>query len=70
MSVSTLPRHVDAGTTEDWAHLFCPCNPDLSLCGTDISDELVVDGLTGSKDCPMCVAVEEMTEGVCPRCGQ
>lgn len=53
-----------AQSVGDVDHLYC-CDPDIALCGLDISD--VPEGPEYDNDCPLCRLVRD--EGVCPRCG-
>lgn len=42
MSVATLEAPARPKATGDECHLYC-CDPDVSLCGLDVSDEVEVD---------------------------
>ncbi|MFB8182554.1 hypothetical protein ACFC8N_42525 [Streptomyces sp. NPDC055966] len=44
-------------------HVFC-CNPDLALCGSDVSDTPVVPAGVGD-DCVVCLDLEQQP---CPHC--
>ena len=71
MTVETLPRPSEVdNTSDDWDHLFCECDPDVGLCGADLSGYAeAVDGVPPEHACPLCVAVFE-TVKACLRCGQ
>lgn len=59
-----LPEAEIAHSVPDVDHLYC-CDPDLSLCGEDISGEVEVDVDTGNV-CPLC---DVLNAYACPRCG-
>jgi hypothetical protein len=69
MSVETVDRTRLGGTDGDGAfeenHFFCECNPNLGLCGTDISDhDFASDEMQAT--CAVCADMEDLP---CPRCG-
>lgn len=49
----------------DLFHLFCCCDPNLGLCGADLTDVPVIDGV-GDDACPMCFSLGSEP---CARCG-
>lgn len=69
MMLDTLPRLHDPSTTNDNSldHLFC-CNPNIALCGADISDEEDVGDDDLDDPCPMCELLIDMPCGAagCP----
>lgn len=63
-STRIAPTADTAGrVTHELDHLYC-CDPDIALCGTDISDspELFDDGAT------TCVVCDDLEDQLCPRC--
>lgn len=55
----------DAG--DDVTHCACPCYPDVSLCGEDVSGlEWARDG----EELTVCVVCADLAELSCPRCGE
>lgn len=60
------PVALDAGDDE-LGHIFCLCNPDIALCGKDITgDEIVYSWDDGILPCVVCEALEGV---ICSRCG-
>lgn len=57
------PESVIAQSVGDVDHLYC-CDPDLSLCGEDISAEPEVTVFTNL--CPLCDVLDAY---LCLRCG-
>ncbi|GGK62266.1 hypothetical protein Sme01_04220 [Sphaerisporangium melleum] len=45
-------------------HLICCCTPDVSLCGLDVSDEVVAD-FGDDETCLVCLALADVD---CPAC--
>lgn len=60
--LTTAPAPTRTGGTADLNHVFC-CEPDIALCGADVSDDDIVD----EADCVVCLDLEEQP---CPTCGQ
>lgn len=63
--INPAPTLVRLSTTDsDITHLYC-CNPDVALCGTDVSDvpELADDAEI------TCVVCADLEEQPCPTCG-
>lgn len=72
MSIQTLPRIDKPGTDDDdWTHLFCQCDPDVALCGADLTtaDEVDDDG-PWPDECPPCVVLLDANGERCARCGK
>lgn len=69
MTTETLPQRTDQDV-DDWDHVFCPCDPDVALCGVDLTglEECPAEAAL-EKTCPMCVVLAEPGH-VCGRCGQ
>jgi hypothetical protein len=61
------PELCIAQSVGDVDHLYC-CDPDLSLCGEDISGSAEVYVDEGNV-CPLCDVLDLMVPG-CPRCGE
>lgn len=60
-SCAEQDEKVESG--DDITHIFC-CDPNLSVCGIDISDHILVE--TGPNTCKLCdIAWEE--EWGCPK---
>lgn len=56
MTTATLPAPATPAADEgDWAHSWC-CDPDLSLCGVDISDHEEAPLTSLDEVCPACIA--------------
>lgn len=53
-------------TDDDLTHMFCPCSPDWSLCGQDVSDVEAVSEWADEDECVVCLDLEWQP---CPRCG-
>lgn len=49
----------------DVDHLYC-CDPDLALCGEDISGDVDLGDDPLPQPCPLCEVLEHYA---CPRCG-
>ncbi|GGN39718.1 hypothetical protein FHR83_006655 [Actinoplanes campanulatus] len=49
-------------------HLYCPCDPDVALCGADVSGEPIVAAPV-NPECPLCLIVDDLNDYVCARCG-
>lgn len=64
-SAVTLPQRSRPRADDDLAHLYCECDPDVSLCGLDISGE---PEATDPAD--WCVVCDDLNEFPCPRCGE
>ncbi len=64
LATETAPSRPKADPDEN--HLFCCCNPDVSLCGLDISDEVEDDDLSDDETCLVCLALTGID---CPFCG-
>jgi hypothetical protein len=63
-ALATAPAPTRAGGPTSLNHIFC-CEPDIALCGADISGDEIVD--YDDADCVVCLDLEDKT---CPRCGQ
>jgi hypothetical protein len=71
MTADALPGPADTGTgDDDWTHYFCDCDPDVGMCGADLTGLEELDEDDGSPDCELCVVLLEATAGVCGRCGK
>lgn len=58
--LAPMPAPSTASTSDDQlTHIYC-CNPDLGLCGTDLSDTPEVD-----EDGILCVVCEDLEEEPC-----
>ncbi|MEV6165728.1 hypothetical protein AB0L71_28210 [Streptomyces sp. NPDC052052] len=58
------PAPVDTTTSNsELGHIYC-CNPDLALCGTDISDMAEIDA-EEEVDCIVC---NDLEAHPCPTC--
>ena len=57
LSLAPVPIKVSSDT--DPTHIYC-CNPDLALCGTDISNTPHVD-----QDGILCVVCEDLEDQEC-----
>lgn len=47
----------------DLNHLYCDCDPDKALCGTDVS------GWPENDEGDPCVVCDDLLWALCPRCG-
>lgn len=57
---------VDSSTDDDGiCHLYCECDPDLALCGLDVTDFEDDDDFDA-----FCVVCEDLVDVPCTRCGQ
>jgi hypothetical protein len=69
MSVVVEQELVHGSTDEiddDIDHMVCECNPDIALCGTNVSEvDWKDDG--SPPDCVVCAA---MADTPCPYCGE
>lgn len=66
MSVETLPAPVvDRTNNGDLDHYVCECDPDIALCGQDVSAQDWLPPEPGPNDCVVCLDLR----GECPRCG-
>jgi hypothetical protein len=64
-----LPRPVDIGNDPDEVdHLYCPCTPDLALCGVDVSEEPEHD-VPVNPVCGLCLLLDN-ADYQCAGCGQ
>lgn len=54
---------------DDLSHVFCQCDPDLALCGRDITGEPKSDEVDWVPDEDTCVVCDDLTDSLCPRCG-
>jgi hypothetical protein len=66
VSVQTLPRPAvpDGSSSDDpFDHIYC-CDPDVALCGADVSGEVDVGDAELEAPCPMCGLLEDL-EGPC-----
>ena len=63
--LQAAPRRAGADQGDDLHHIYC-CNPDNSLCGTNIS---TYDHIEEPEDanCVVCLDLEEQP---CPTCGE
>jgi hypothetical protein len=60
VEITKIQINIDDGLD----HLYCDCNPDKALCGTDLTDwEFKEDVEVG---CVVCTAMEYLP---CPICG-
>lgn len=52
------------GHDKDVVHFFC-CHPDRSLCGIDITGEVLVEGDSSytDDDCDLCVVLDQAGQG-------
>lgn len=64
MTLATAPAPATSDTGSDTCHVFC-CDPDIALCGEDVSDVPEVPAGVGD-DCIVCLDLETQP---CPRCG-
>lgn len=71
MTTAPTPAVVSAETTtgssDDLNHIYCPCDPDIALCGTDISDYAFAED--DETDCVVCTDLED-ADAPCARCGR
>lgn len=51
---------------DDLTHLFCSCNPNRALCGTDLTEGEMVESVSPPEKCIVCV---HMDYEPCPLCG-
>ncbi len=63
-ATQAIPKPRSTPPSEAINHIYC-CNPDLALCGVDVSAHPVVD--IDDADCIVCLDLEDQT---CPTCGQ
>jgi hypothetical protein len=63
VSVREQPQPATDVTDDEVCHWFC-CQPDLALCGADLTG--MAPGGPNDIDCPLCVLVAERP---CVRCG-
>lgn len=71
MTAETLPGlSRPTGLIEDLTHYFCQCDPEVGICGADLTglDELGDD--EGGPDCELCSVLLDASGGLCGRCGQ
>jgi hypothetical protein len=52
-------------TDDEFSHYFCPCRPDISICGTPLEGRII----PGEDEPPDCVVCYAMLDAPCPRCG-
>lgn len=66
---STLekPDKTDSGGKDNLDHLYCPCDEDIALCGTDISE---ADDLENFPEDDLCVVCYHLMGQLCKRCGK
>jgi hypothetical protein len=57
--IDAVPQPSTTGTSIDLTHVYC-CNPDLALCGEDVSDTPEVD-----EDGQLCVVCDDLEEQPC-----
>lgn len=70
MSTETAPKSGTTGTEEsDLDHVFCGCNPDVALCGIDLSNADYVEGQWSEDDGDFCVVCLDLCDVPCPTCG-
>ncbi|WP_435597065.1 hypothetical protein [Streptomyces anulatus] len=60
----TAPAGTGSAAPPDLNHIYC-CNPDLALCGADVSTHPIV-GIDDA-DCVVCLDLEDEA---CPDCGE
>lgn len=64
---SLAPEAAAAGQEhDDLTHVVCVCNPDVALCGTDVTDS---DWATAEEE-TTCVVCADVVVDPCPRCGR
>ncbi|MFD4258198.1 hypothetical protein ACFWR9_11345 [Streptomyces sp. NPDC058534] len=51
---------------DDLTHVVCYCDPNLALCGTDVTDSDWVD----EDEDTTCVVCVDLVDQPCPRCGR
>ncbi|MFI0897731.1 hypothetical protein [Streptomyces sp. NPDC020983] len=66
MTTATAPTPATTSTGCDLDHIYCPCDPDTALCGTDITGATFVDDVDTA--CVVCLDLEE-TDAPCALCG-
>jgi len=52
---------------DDLDHIYCDCDPDLGLCGSDISAAIFI-GDDEQLDF-LCLVCDDLADDPCPRCG-
>jgi hypothetical protein len=64
------PETTDTGNdNDDLDHLF-HCNPDIGLCGSDISGTpMAADDVVIPKD-NLCIVCDDLVDHPCPICGE
>lgn len=73
--MNIVPLEVRAPVDEDeWdpCHFHCDKEPELALCGEDLSDATDWGDTTPADmpDCVLCEALWEVSRPICPRCGE
>jgi len=62
------PAPTGTGTPPDrYVHLYC-CNPDLALCGADLTHGVDRPHLPTAATCPMCALIEDLDAPCSPTC--
>jgi hypothetical protein len=59
------PASAAASTGDDLAHVYC-CNPDVALCGTDVTG--VPEVPDEDTTCVVCLDLEDADFACCPTC--
>ena len=59
-------KDATTGPGETLDHIYCPCDPNLGLCGWDLTDYIEVEASDNGDDCIVCA---ELDLAPCPRCG-
>lgn len=64
MSLQLLEEPITCAPGDsETVHIFCPCSPDMALCGEDLSDVPFDDGDD------VCVVCADLDRLPCERCG-
>ena len=59
-------KDATTGTGEPLDHIYCPCDPNLGLCGYDLTGYTEVEAFASDDECIVCADLELAP---CPRCG-
>lgn len=52
---------------DDLDHIFCACDEDHALCGTDVTDAPIIEDGPVEDECVVCADLDRLP---CERCGQ
>lgn len=63
--LAVAPTAVSLDDDDDFTHMVC-CDPNVALCGADVTTAQVVDASPAEDECIVCVDLDRLP---CPRCG-